>query len=95
MDFGFTSFVRGVKGIGLRGRRVLGRAKLVFDFQTAEMELRKLKRIETDGPPKLNENVWVDCGDFLCLGRLDTNGKWIDAFKGQELKGVLGYYPLN
>jgi len=56
---------------------------------------RQMKRVETDGLPTTDELVWVDCGNYRCLGRVDTNGKWVEHHSGEELKNVVGYYSLN
>jgi hypothetical protein len=39
-------------------------------------------------PKSLRERpVIVQCADFRCMAYRDANGKWLDYFSGDELKG--------
>jgi hypothetical protein len=51
---------------------------------------RQMKQVKTDGLPTAGKLVWMNCGNYRCLGRLDTNGKWMEHHSDEELKNVVG-----
>ena len=45
--------------------------------------------------PQVGKRVIVKCDGFRCLGVYDCNGRWTDAYNGQELPEVLWFKPLG
>jgi hypothetical protein len=42
--------------------------------------------------PPVNKRVIVAGKGYRCLGYLSTDGKWKDAYRNEELKGVIGWF---
>jgi len=43
----------------------------------------------------VGEHVIVQCPKFSCLGYLDANGKWKNAFSNAELLEVVEFFPID
>jgi hypothetical protein len=61
-----------------------------------------MTKLETNEPgrkaqplPQLGLHVVVHCPGYSCLGYLDTDGTWKNAFTHETLPNVIGFSLLN
>ena len=60
------------------------------------MVINQLKTSEASrNLPPVGEHVIVQCPKFSCLGYVDADGKWRNAFSNLELPEVVEYYPIS
>jgi hypothetical protein len=45
--------------------------------------------------PPVGEHVIVQCRTFSCMGYVDSNGKWRDAYTDKELPEVINFNLLS
>ena len=45
--------------------------------------------------PPVGEHVIVQCPKFSCLGYVDADGKWKNAYTNTELREVVEFYPIG
>lgn len=55
------------------------------------LKVRKTDKVDASHESPPGRYALVNCGTFRCLGFLRPDGKWIRAYTGRELSGIIGY----